>query len=283
MKTSMDKRRMCPHCRAFITSSDRVCPYCETAVGPRAVDRRNPAQYVGGFIPHAHFVTSMILLLNFGLFAASVIFSMRSGKGDFWDIDGATLFLLGAKSREGIILGGQWWRLVTAGFLHGGVIHLVMNSWVLFDVGAQVEEMYGSTRLVVFYFVATVAGFFASFWWSPNPSVGASAGLFGLIGAMIAFGMRDRSRSGEMIRGLYIRWAIYGLLLGVLPFFRIDNAAHIGGLAGGFAVAYVAGAPKLVPGWGERFWRAAAGAALALTALSFAALYNWFTYVTRQP
>lgn len=272
---------MCPHCRAFIKSSDRVCPYCDGPVGPRAVDLRNPAQYVGGFIPHAHFVTSMILLVNLGLFAASVIFSMRSGRGDFWGIDLQTLLLLGGKSREGIILGGQWWRLVTAGFLHGGILHFAMNSWVLFDLGAQVEEMYGSARLIVFYFVATVTGFFTSFWFSPAPSVGASAGLFGLIGAMIAFGMRERSRMGDMIRGLYVRWAVYGLLLGLLPIFRMDNYAHIGGLAGGFLTAYAAGAPKLVPTWGERFWRAAAGAALALTALAFLALYDWFSQVTQ--
>jgi len=274
----MDKRRMCPHCRAFIQSGDRVCPYCENKVGPRAIDRRSPAEYVGGFIPHAHFTTSMILLVNFGLFAASAIYSMRSGKGDFWGIDGQTLALFGGKWNMGI-LHGQWWRLVTAGFLHGGALHILMNSWVLFDVGAQVEELYGSTRLLVFYFAATVAGFFASFLWSPALSVGASAGLFGLIGAMIALGMRERSSTGAMIRGLYVRWAMYGLVLGFLP--GIDNAAHIGGLAAGFAVAYVAGTPKLVPTWGERFWQVAAGAALALTALSFVQLFRWFVEATR--
>ena len=57
---------------------------------------------------------------------------------------------------------GQWWRLITAGFLHSGILHILMNSWVLFDLGAEVETLYGTSRLIVFYFVSTVTGFAAS-------------------------------------------------------------------------------------------------------------------------
>jgi rhomboid protease GluP len=274
----MDKRRMCPHCRAFITSSDRVCPYCNTEVGPRAIDRRQPGEILGGFIPHARFVTSIILLINFGLFAASVLFSMRQGNSDaFMSIDGRTLVEFGGKLREAIQM-GQWWRLVTAGFLHGGILHILMNSWVLFDIGAQVEEVYGAWRMIVIYFVSTVFGFYLSALWSAGLSVGASAGIFGLIGAMIALGVRHQAHPvGAAIRGLYLRWAIYGLVLGLLPGLRIDNAAHIGGLASGFGAAYLAGTPKLVETWSERFWRLAAYASIALTALSFFRMYMWLT------
>lgn len=273
----METRRMCPHCRAFIKTNDRVCPYCETVVGPRAIDRRQPGEILGGFIPHAHFTTTMILLINFGLFAATVLYSMRAGNSEaFFGIDGRTLIYFGAKMREAIEF-GQVWRLVTAGFLHGGILHLLMNSWVLFDVGSQVEEIYGAKRLIVIYFLATVFGFYASFLWSPALSVGASAGLFGLIGAMIALGVWQRTAMGTAIRGLYVRWAIYGLLMGLLP--GIDNAAHIGGLAAGFATAYVAGTPKLVETWGERFWQVAAYLCALLTALSFFQMYRWFAAV----
>jgi len=72
---------MCPHCRAFITSKDRICPYCNEAVGPRAADRRDPGQILGGFIPHARFVTVMILLVNFGLFVATSFYSFKVGEG----------------------------------------------------------------------------------------------------------------------------------------------------------------------------------------------------------
>ena len=123
---------------------------------------------------------------------------------------------------------------MTAGFLHGGMFHILMNSWVLFDLGAQVEEIYGSSRMLVIYFVSTVGGFYASALWSPAISVGASAGLFGLVGAMIALGVRHRNAMGAAIRGMYLRGAVIGLAFGMVGAFHVDNAAHIGGLAAGF-------------------------------------------------
>jgi len=266
---------MCPHCRAFISKNDRICPYCNTEVGPRAADRRDPGPILGGLIPQAHFTTSMILLLNFGLYAATALYSLRSGSGGWMSIDGLTLFQFGAKYREAV-LGGQWWRLVTAGFLHGGLLHILMNSWVLFDLGAQVEQIYGARRLIVFYFAATVAGFAASTWWSPALSVGASAGLFGLIGAMIALGVLHKSALGAAIRGLYMRWAIYGLIIGLLPGLRVDNAAHIGGLAAGFGCAYLAGLPSVIENTREKLWKLGSIAALVITAYCFVQMFLWF-------
>jgi rhomboid protease GluP len=273
---AMDPRRMCPHCRAFITVKDRVCPYCNETVGPRAIDRYSPAPILGGLISHARFTTVIILLLNFGLYVATVIFSMQAGNGSaLMGIDGRTLVEFGAKYTP-LIAMGQWWRLVTAGFLHGGILHILMNSWVLFDLGTQVEEVYGTSRMLVIYFVSTVCGFYLSAVWSASVSVGASAALMGLIGAMIAFGVSHRSALGDAVRGTYIRWAIYVLIFGLLPGFSIDNAAHVGGLAAGFGCAWLAGQPRLVENWKEKFWRGAAVAAVALTVFSFLKWYLWF-------
>ncbi len=276
----MDKRRMCPHCRAFISSSDRVCPYCHEAVGQRAVQQRDTGAVLAGFIPQARFTTIVILVINFGLYFATTLYSLRQGNADaMWNIDIRTLFDFGARNREAILLGKQWWRLVTAGFLHGGLMHILMNSWVLFDLGAEVEAAYGTSRMLVFYFISTVCGFLAStFFSSAVISVGASAGLFGLIGAMIAFGMQHQSALGAAIRGLYVRWAIYGLLFGLLPFFRVDNAAHIGGIVSGFAVAYLAGLPRVSGSLREQFWRGMAAACIVLTVLSFLKMYLWFAH-----
>jgi rhomboid protease GluP len=265
----MDKRRMCPHCRAFITTSDRVCPYCDTVVGPRAIDVRRPSDVIGGFIPHARFTTSIILLINFGMFAVSLALSMGGASNILSGIEVPTLYRLGAK--YGVFESGQWWRLVTAGFLHANLIHILMNSWVLFDVGAQVEEVFGAARMIVIYFAGSVFGFALSSIWRPGiPSVGASAGIMGLIGAMIALGVRNRSNpAAAAMRGMYIRWVFYMLLIGFVVQ-MIDQAAHIGGLVGGFCVAYVTGTPKLVNTIGERFWQGAAFVAIALTVVSFA-------------
>ncbi|MGO4884581.1 MAG: rhomboid family intramembrane serine protease [Bryobacteraceae bacterium] len=273
----MDSRRMCPNCRAFITNRDKVCPYCNERVAPRAVDVRSPGAIMGGFIPHARFVTMMILTINCGLYLATVVFSAQNG-GGLMSVDGRTLFEFGAKYRLAILGYGQWWRLVTAGFLHGGLLHIGMNSWVLFDLGAQVEDVFGASRLIVIYFLGTVFGFLLSTFWTDAISVGASAGIMGLLGAMIALGMRNRhTAEGAALRGMYVRWAVYILILGVLPGLHIDNAAHIGGLAAGFAVAYVAGTPRIAQAWSERMWRVAAGVCVAITAGCFLMMYLSFT------
>lgn len=270
---------MCPNCRAFINSSDKVCQYCEAELGARPVDVRSPGDVLGGFIPHARFTTVMILMVNSALFAATVISEMQQGRGDaFLSLNGRTLYQFGAKWTHDIVVLGQWWRLVTAGFLHGGLLHILMNSWALMDLGAQVEEIYGSARLLVFYYVATICGFFASTFWSASLSVGASAGIFGLIGAMIALGARHNSTLGSAVRGLYIRWAIYGLLFGLLPGLQIDNAAHLGGLAGGFAVAYLSGEQGHPGARKEKLWQLIAGGCLVSTAYCFLRMFLWMRF-----
>ena len=143
---------MCPHCRAFITTSDRRCPYCNEMVGPTAAERE-PGAILGGFIPHARFTTILILVINFGLYVATSVYAGRVGEG-------TALIAFGAKQSVLILRYHQWWRLVTAGFLHGGLTHILMNSWVLFDLGAQVEEVYGTSRMIVIYFLTTVCGTF---------------------------------------------------------------------------------------------------------------------------
>jgi len=255
---------MCPQCRAFITTDDKICPYCNTAVGPKPYVSRAPSDALGGLIPHARFITVLIVLVNTGLYIATVLYSMRSG-GTALDLDGRTLVEFGAKYGPAIAA-GQWWRLITAGFLHGGVLHILMNMWVLFDIGGQVEESYGGARYLVIYSLSNVTGFLTSLYLLPALSVGASAAIFGLIGAMIAMGVRERSSYGAAVRKVYMRWAIYGLVLSVIP--GTDWAAHVGGLAGGFVMGFLAGMPTQSSVM-ERFWQVAAGITLAVTGLAF--------------
>ena len=75
----VETRRMCPNCRAFITSADKVCPYCEIKLGPPAIARRAPADILGGLIPHARFTTTMILLINAGIYLAEELPGLLSG------------------------------------------------------------------------------------------------------------------------------------------------------------------------------------------------------------
>ena len=64
---------MCPNCRAFITTKDKICPYCGVGVGPRAVDRRHPADVLGGLIPAERFTTTVILMINFGMYLVTAV------------------------------------------------------------------------------------------------------------------------------------------------------------------------------------------------------------------
>ncbi len=170
---------MCPQCRAFVTTGEKICPYCQAQLTPRMAERRAPSDVLGGLIPHARFTTMMILLINTGFYIATVVHSSRAGGGSGLDIDAATLFDFGAKYRPAI-LAGQWWRLITAGFLHGGLLlHILMNSWVLFDLGAQTEESYGTSRYLAIYLFSTITGISAQARGTLVGQIALSIGAFG--------------------------------------------------------------------------------------------------------
>ncbi len=267
----MDNRRMCPNCRAFITNSDRVCPYCGNQVGPRAIDRRDTGAMIGGFIPARHFTTFVILLINAALYAASSALS-----GSLTEMSGRALYSLGAKLGASIWLGHEYWRLVTAGFLHGSILHIAFNSWALFVLGSQVEEVYGTPRFLVMYFASTVGGFFLSARMNMGLSIGASAGIMGLIGCMVAFGHASQTSLGRQIRNQYLGWLGLNLVWGFMPGSSIDNYAHIGGFAAGFAVAWFAGTPMRSTRTKEAAWRVAAAFCVLVTAWCFWLMYSHY-------
>jgi rhomboid protease GluP len=268
---------MCPNCRAFITADDKICPYCQAQVGARSMEQRSSPDVLGGLIPHHRFVTMVILLINTGLYLAMMLRMTQQGSSGFGDPDMQTLVDFGAKYAPYIIGRGEWWRLITAAFLHGGLLHILMNSWVMFDLGPQVNVAFGTPRFLAIYFASSVTGYLASLYFSAAISIGASAGLCGLIGAMIALGTRDRSAFGAALRRQYIQWMVYLLIFGLLPGFNVDNAAHIGGVVGGFVVAYLAGTPGFNAAI-ENFWRLAAGLSVAATAYAF---FQMFLHLTR--
>ena len=275
---------MCPNCRAFITTKDKVCPYCEMQVAPSARERLG-GDVLGGLIPSAQFATVVILSINVGIFLLTLLASATSGSGGgLMNIDIFTLRKFGATSPV-FILNGQYWRLLTAGFLHGGLMHIAFNCWALMDVGSHAEQEYGPRRMTAIYLLSTIGGFAASTMWGilrgvDITSVGASAGLFGLIGAMIAYGTVSHGMEASMVKQFYVRWAIYGLLMGLLPL-QVDNAAHIGGLATGFVTAWIAGTPRLVPGTRDKVWNVISGLMIALTVYAFLRMFLFLYAIGR--
>jgi len=140
-------------------------------------------------------------------------------------------------------LSGQWWRLITYMFLHGGAMHIFFNMWCLWDLGRLCESLYGRWTFAAIYFVTGIAGGLASLAWHPFvPSVGASGAIFGLAGALIAsfylgeFSLPRVAISGTL-RSLVI-FAVFNIVVGQF-FGGIDNACHIGGLVSGLLLGAV--------------------------------------------
>jgi rhomboid protease GluP len=131
---------------------------------------------------------------------------------------------------------GEWWRLVTCMFLHGGLMHLFMNMFSLYISGIFLESLIGTKKFIIGYFIAGIVAGLISLWWHDNPvvSIGASGAIFGLHGillSMILFKVFDSSVS-KMLLILLASTAGYSIIMGMLSK-GIDNSAHIGGLLTG--------------------------------------------------
>ena len=272
LKVSTVKQKVCPACRALVGAREARCPFCDEPLS--VLHWVGIRRLLTGLVPERAGYTTLLLGANFFLFGISLLAAARSGVGleALWGMPGHTLVDLGARDYH--VVEGEWWRLATAVFLHGNLIHLLFNTLVLFDLGPAVEEMYGAARFLVLYFLAGIAGSLASLLWHPLAiGIGASGALFGLIGVMIAYGYQQRTTLGEQVKTMYVRWAIYGLLFGfVIP--GIDNAAHIGGLLTGLVFgALVSDTPSFQRA-SIRAWRFASYAVLLTIAISFL-LVGW--------
>jgi len=223
--------------------------------------------------PSGPAVATLLALACGAAFAASHLF----GNG----LDEGTLVACGAKHRDLILRSRQWWRLVSAGFLHANLVHLLVNLYALVAVGRVVEALWGHRLFLILYTAALVGGSVASLAATPGVSVGASGAIFGLFGAVVVFATVHRQHIAPRARvPLLINLAVVlaiNLALGLtVPF--IDNAAHMGGLATGAAAALVLRPVTVLgrPGpLGEAFaWLAAAAATLGITGAVFMAARN---------
>jgi rhomboid protease GluP len=192
-------------------------------------------------------------------------------------ISGEVLLRLGAKNT--LIWYGEWWRLVTAIFLHAGLLHIGFNLWCLFDLGPEVESLFSTPKFVVFYLVAGVAGFVLSLWWSPRgSSVGASGAILGLIGILIGASFHHGHLGREYRRQLW-RWVIYILIFGL--FFAVDNAAHLGGLGTGALLGYFVPEGEAETRASQNLWNALAVLSIVIIAGSFALMALQLTQPVR--
>ena len=218
----------------------KICQWCvQHEAAQRGEDGENAKQIVMP-APWVRRGESSITLTHV-LFGANVavFVAMVLASGSAVDFQGQTLVRFGANFGP-YTLSGDWWRLFTYMFLHGGLMHIAFNMWCLWDLGQLCESLYGRWTYAAIYLICGLGASLASAAWHPYvPSVGASGAIFGLAGALIAaFKLGEfsvpRSALSGTLRSLGA-FVVYNLIFGfILP--GVDNTAHIGGLITGLIV-----------------------------------------------
>jgi rhomboid protease GluP len=240
----------CPRCGAIESAASAVCHRCGFSFARPA----NVDAVAKNFRSPDFFVKA--LKVSFGVhFAATLVYALFTGgtlleailPGDaFWK----GLYALGALSDRAIMVDGEWWRLLTATFAHGGLIHLFFNTMALGAVGPETERNLGNGKFLLIYIAAAILSNLASLTWHvwiiPEPffQVGASGAICGLMGALFSIakmrgGVYEQVVS-RTVRGWIVMTVIFGFLV---P--GIDNVAHISGMVIGAAITRSIGLKRL--------------------------------------
>lgn len=196
------------------------CPEC---IAGAAATQRRATTVAGGTPINRPIVTYTLIGFTAAIFLLQMLVGINAVAGDWgmWPV--------------GIAIGGEWWRLVTAAFLHGSFLHIAFNMYVLFAIGPTLERILGHGRYLTLYVLAALGGGVASYAFSDirTVSVGASGAIFGLMGALVVAGRRLRYDVTFVIILLGINVVIGFISPGV------DWRAHLGGLVTGAAVAAI--------------------------------------------
>jgi rhomboid protease GluP len=202
-------------------SSEQSTPQTTQPIAPPRIDRS------------VYTVTFTLIALNVLVFAAMVISGVSF-------LQPTPLDALNWGADYGPLTSGQdqWWRLLTACFVHFGIIHIAFNMFVLYQIGPFVQRVFGNVRYIIIYLCAGLSGSLVSLWIHPlSVGAGASGAIFGLYGAVFGFlAIRRRSLDPAAVKaiaksaGLFI---IYNLVFGAMNR-TTDVSAHIGGLLAGF-------------------------------------------------
>ena len=232
---------LCPNCRKLISSSEAKCPYCGTA-RPGSWYKNNA--WTRGFRDPGQFV-KYIIAVNVGMYIISILFNPK-GAGlsmnplTFLSPSNDSLFLLGATGTMPIDRYHRLWTLISAGFLHGGILHIFFNMAALRQLAVVTNREFGVYRMFAIYTLSGVIGFWVSYLAGVAFTIGASASVCGLVGAILYYG---KSRGGVYGKNLYRQvagWVVFIFAFGLLvP--GINNWGHGGGILAGIALGYLLG------------------------------------------
>jgi len=232
---------VCPSCGSLVGVSDDRCYTCGRAnpglwgFGPLL--RRLGADL--GFVPLVMGASSAIYLV---MLIASGTGIRMDGMMSIMAPSTSVLFLFGASGAVPVFGFGRWWTVLSAGWLHAGLLHILMNMYWVWQMGPVMADMLGPSRTIIIYTVGGITGFalssFAGAYLPAIPflngadfTVGASAPVFGLIGALYHYGRTGSSMAKQQAQYIIIQAVLFGMLMGGSG---IDNYAHLGGFAGGY-------------------------------------------------
>lgn len=278
MNRSNNKSMLCPNCRRMISSDEKKCPHCGTS-SPGARWKNNP--FIRGWGSGDRLVR-YIIYTNAGLFLLSLLISSNitnSGFNPLFVLSPSTSALVNLGATGTALIGKVgWWTLLSANYLHGGILHIFFNMMALNQIAILITRIFGPYRFFAIYTISGVGGFLISYWAGVPITVGASAALCGLIGAALYYGKSSGGVFGQAIYKQIGGWAVMIIVFGfMVP--QVNNWGHIGGMLVGALVALVLGYNERRP---ERFLhRALAGACMAVTipVLLFAVfrgILSWF-------
>jgi len=265
------RTRMCRECRTLVERSASVCPACGASM--RGIPKGGLARLLGLALPGRTSVTTLLLSANVLMSIAALVLGGLGPQGNplrMLSPSGQALYLLGEKWTPAI-LQGEVWRLVTANYLHAGLLHLLFNGYALMSLGPLIEESFGARKFFLLYTVTGVCAIATSAVLHPGvPSVGASGALFGLLGFAFVYGRLRGGAAGRAIADQLLRYIILGAVMFLIP--GIDSMAHLGGLVSGalFALFLETGEPRTRGG--EMALRGSTALAILITLGSFAAM-----------
>jgi rhomboid protease GluP len=230
--------QICPNCGSLVGINATHCHNCGTNLkfSMAAINR-----ILSGIFSGPAPLTTAILVANFLMFGIEWMATATQGGGGglsiLWGMGGSAAYRLGMSAPYGIYVQHQWYRLITAMFLHGGLLHIGFNMYALMQLGPALEELYGSSRYFFLYIFTGAFGFLVSSIMG-SYSLGASGGLLGLVGAMLAVTTKRGGAYMRQLRSQLISSVVFLLVLGFMGM-GIDNKAHIAGLAAGFVLGKI--------------------------------------------
>lgn len=266
--------KMCTECRALVPRSAWTCPEC--GAGLSRVRAPGLTRIVTNLIPGATAATAGILFAYAALFAAMVLVppavpdvELPGGLARVWTFDGYTLLRYGAGIPVLTFGAGEWWRMVTALFLHAGLLHFAMNAWALVSLGPLAEEEYGTERFAAIYFASGLAGTILAQYFGSVRTVGASGAICGLLGLLLVHGWRRGGAYGRSLRNAMLQNTMLMLLISFAWSHIIDWRSHLGGFLAGAVFGLTVRSGILRGRTATIAWSAAAFASVVVTLVAF--------------